>query len=245
MKTSRPRNLVIWAVLFIGMMLTTACSDKNDVPDGFYLMKSLTHIFIMPDDESNRASENYTLKVNQYDDVLDVSVNGRYISSSNDPKLFNKLLDKYNDYFPKPILMEKGSIGDPVGSRVLGEVITGIEVKSLDAFNSTHKAGADMGDALFLEWVSYYDYIQGGYDHSAKNGNGPYIANEPCLDPKSTYHALIGDASIYPIRMVEFSTFVYPHLYFSQKPDAPGTYRFSVSFKFESCEATTTMTVKF
>lgn len=104
MKQFKPQYALIWGMLFVGLMLTTACSDKNDVPDGFYLMKSLTHTFIMPGDEYNRASENYTLKVDQYGDVLDVSVNGRNINSSNDPKFFNKLLGKYNDYFPQPIL---------------------------------------------------------------------------------------------------------------------------------------------
>lgn len=154
-------------------------------------------------------------------------------------------MDKYNDHFPTPSLLEEGLIGDPVGSQVVGEEIRGIEIKSLDDFNASHKAGADIGDVIYLQWVSYYDYIQGGYDLSARNGNGPYLTNGMCHDPKATYHGLIGDTSIYPIKMVDLEPYTMPSLFFSKKPDAPGEYRFEVKFKFETCEATTTMTLSF
>lgn len=243
MKTSKPRNLVIWGVLFVGLMLTTACSDHNDVPDGYTLKTSLTEVFIMPEHQENGTEANYTLECNQSGGIIYLDVKGKFIDSGNDPKLFNQLLDKYNDHYPKPKLRPT-VVFDPLGYVVLGEPITGVEVKSLDDFNASHQKGADMGDMVYLEWWSYYDYIQGGYETSAMTGNGSYLEGGGTAKT-CNYHGLIGDSSIYPIRMVDFTKFFCINLYFSQKPDAPGTYRFSVRFKFESCEATTTMTVKF
>lgn len=199
----------------------------------------------MPKEQANGSSANYNIKIQQIEDIIYIDIVGKYVGPASNKKLFNKLLDKYNDHFPTPSLLEEGLIGDPVGSQVVGEEIRGIEIKSLDDFNATHKAGADMGDVIYLEWVSYYDYIQGGYERSALNGNGPYLTNGMCHDPKATYHGLIGDTSIYPIKMVDLEPYTMPSLFFSKKPDAPGEYRFEVKFKFETCEATTTMTLSF
>lgn len=230
------------------MMLVTSCSDDNKVPDGFFLQKSLAQVFIMPSDDSNRASANYKLNLRQSSDdnrEVYVEFNGTSINEDNDKKLFNKLLDKYNDHFPKPRLIESDAYGDPSGSCVLGEEIRGIEIKSLDDFNAAHRAGADMGDVIVLQWVSYYDYIQAGYDPSAKNGNGPYLTNDPCWDPKATFHGLTGNSSIYPIKVLDLEFYTMPSFFISQKPDIPGEYRFEVKFKFETCEATTIMKVTF
>lgn len=227
------------------MLLVTSCSDDDKVPDGYFLKESLTDVFIMPKEQANGSSANYNIKIQQIEDIIYIDIVGKYVGPASNKKLFNKLLDKYNDHFPTPSLLEEGLIGDPVGSQVVGEEIRGIEIKSLDDFNATHKAGADMGDVIYLEWVSYYDYIQGGYERSALNGNGPYLTNGMCHDPKATYHGLIGDTSIYPIKMVDLEPYTMPSLFFSKKPDAPGEYRFEVKFKFETCEATTTMTLSF
>lgn len=227
------------------MLLVTSCSDDDKVPDGYFLKESLTDVFIMPKEQANGSSANYNIKFQQIEDIIYIDIVGKYVGPASNKKLFNKLLDKYNDHFPTPSLLEEGLIGDPVGSQVVGEEIRGIEIKSLDDFNATHKAGADMGDVIYLEWVSYYDYIQGGYERSALNGNGPYLTNGMCHDPKATYHGLIGDTSIYPIKMVDLEPYTMPSLFFSKKPDAPGEYRFEVKFKFETCEATTTMTLSF
>lgn len=229
----------------ICMLLVTSCSDDGKVPDGYFLKESLTDVFIMPKEQANGSSANYNIKIQQIEDIIYIDIVGKYVGPASNKKLFNKLLDKYNDHFPTPSLLEEGLIGDPVGSQVVGEEIRGIEIKSLDDFNATHKAGADMGDVIYLEWVSYYDYIQGGYERSALNGNGPYLTNGMCHDPKATYHGLIGDTSIYPIKMVDLEPYTMPSLFFSKKPDAPGEYRFEVKFKFETCEATTTMTLSF
>lgn len=199
----------------------------------------------MPKEQANGSSANYNIKIQQIEDIIYIDIVGKYVGPASNKKLFNKLLDKYNDHFPTPSLLEEGLIGDPVGSQVVGEEIRGIEIKSLDDFNASHKAGADIGDVIYLEWVSYYDYIQGGYERSALNGNGPYLTNGMCHDPKATYHGLIGDTSIYPIKMVDLEPYTMPSLFFSKKPDAPGEYRFEVKFKFETCEATTTMTLSF
>lgn len=246
MKQFKQHKSIVWCIMCICMLLVTSCSDDDKVPDGFFEKKSLTDVFIMPKSHTNGESA-YTLNINQYQNGGDVYfyVEGEHIGLQKNKKLFNRLLKKYNDHFPKPELIEKGLFGDPIGSNVLGEEIRSIEIKSLDDFNATHKAGADMGDVIYLEWVSYYDYIQGGYERSALNGNGPYLTNGMCHDPKATYHGLIGDTSIYPIKMVDLEPYTMPSLFFSKKPDAPGEYRFEVKFKFETCEATTTMTLSF
>lgn len=246
MKQFKQHKSIVWCIMCICMLLVTSCSDDDKVPDGYFLKESLTDVFIMPKSHTNGESA-YTLNINQYQNGGDVYfyVEGEHIGLPKNKKLFNRLLKKYNDHFPKPELIEKGLFGDPIGSNVLGEEIRGIEIKSLDDFNASHKAGADIGDVIYLQWVSYYDYIQGGYDLSARNGNGPYLTNGMCHDRKATNHALIADSSIYPIKMYDMSHFLDSNFYFSQKPDAPGEYRFEVKFKFETCEATTTMTLSF
>ena len=245
MKQFKQHKSIVWCIMCICMLLVTSCSDDDKVPDGYFLKESLTDVFIMPKEQANGSSANYNIKIQQIEDIIYIDIVGKYVGPASNKKLFNKLLDKYNDHFPTPSLLEEGLIGDPVGSQVVGEEIRGIEIKSLDDFNASHKAGADIGDVIYLQWVSYYDYIQGGYDLSARNGNGPYLTNGMCHDRKATNHALIADSSIYPSKMYDMSHFLDSNFYFSQKPDAPGEYRFEVKFKFETCEATTTMTLSF
>lgn len=232
-------KICLVALLLYAILLTSGCTDDKEEK-----ICGLTERFYLPGSDTDK---NDPYRVSEPEDKVFTSSDVAFEFDGrlpDDLKAHEQLLRKYNDtHYKNPFPNE---LSDPIGAWVLGEDLMDIEITCAQNFDAKHPAGSEMGDITYFEWTSFYKLIQHGYSFSGLDGNGPYISS---FQPhKAVYHALTGDKSIYPIRMIcilSYGDSPKTHLYFGTQPDVPGIYTFNVKFKFETCNTEHQFKVKF
>lgn len=132
------RRLLILSLLICGFW---SCTEVEEDGKGTYRKSYLS---------SYRTPE--SIRINTSCSEIKFTITGSTVGSD----VYKKLAKTYND-----TSYNSYCVGAP---RVaISEEICGIQLKTVDYFDASHPAGSDLSELVECSYLSYYDYIQSGY----------------------------------------------------------------------------------
>ncbi len=94
--------------------------------------------------------------------------------------LHERLLESFNDTSFNPWVENSEQWKTDrikLGNSTLAEDVINIKVTALDDFDTEHPAGSSLNDFIYLNYVSFYDYIQEGYVWNEKSEGNGWLTN--------------------------------------------------------------------
>ena len=220
MKRSKKSIIIgfIMVVFIVGCL--TSCSDEDS--SGAIYNKTYITGYLMPESVTTDNSESGII----------LTINGNVFTNGD---IFNELSKLYNDtsYNRYSTLPPRIAIG---------ETIYKIRIETIDYFDISHPSGSDISDLIECQYISYYDYVQSGYQDEHKN-------IEDYKDAMEYYH--INGAKLFKEKLVDIDytnmNLCTPGiiLKFNEFPENQGKYQFKLVFVTQHNEFETTFSCDF
>ena len=129
------------------------------------------------------------------------------------------------------------------GPRIaIGENISSMRVVALDNFDSNHQSGSDISDLIECQYISYYDYVQSGYQNQEKSVDDYKDCMEYySIDGAKLYRETLADIEFANINLCA----PYLILKFKAEPENKGTHQFKLILVTQTREIDITYSYEF
>lgn len=162
------------------------------------------------------------------DNRITVSFNGDMISEGDDK--FNELAIQYGD-----TTFKRNSF--PEFREVLNDSILAIRVETLDDFNEQYPAGSDISNITEMLYLSYFDYVQNGYEESVqdslKTAEWERWYAIPYPSSCSRIKKILPEVNPSNTKLIVLPTF---QLKFLKNPEKSGNHRFKLFIKMNNLD---------
>ncbi len=191
-----------------------SCGSDDNVPDGKVISPNFVQVYMIPD-----RIELYALD-SPHERYISVAFSGTKYNNRQASMMveFDKLAQKYNDLSYNEKLF-------PNTNLALGTDYSSVRITCDKPFDEGHPAGKSLGDVVWLCANSYKMFIESGYDTSYKFPD--YVDDHWFFDRKTGLYPVfkvLDEVMVEDLTLIEPS----PVLYFSETPEAPGDYLFTI-----------------
>ncbi len=201
-------KIVVCSILSLGCLLCNSC---NNLPleTGATFHKTFITGYLIPEH----------IQIGGAQSKISLLVKGNVITSG---AFFDELAKYYND-----LSYNRYVASGPC--TVISEMISEIKVETIEDFDNNHLAGSDISDIIELQYISYYEYVQNGYQEENKGNREDY-------DDMYVYYQKDG-AKIFKGNLSEIKfadmRLVTPDfvLRFQTNPSQKGLYKFKLIFQ--------------
>lgn len=155
------------------------------------------------------------------DGCIPFYVGGSAVTSG---EIFDRLSQYYND-----LSYNKWVLNGPTIA-ILGEVKS-IQLETIEAFDEHHPAGSDMSDLVELQYISYYEFVQNGYQEEGSKIEEDYTDMSLYFDREGAkiYKVKLSEVNYSDMQLIS-TDFV---LKFLGLPKEKGVYHFRLTFQVE------------
>lgn len=162
------------------------------------------------------------------DGCIPFYVGGSAVTSG---EIFDRLSQYYND-----LSYNKWVVNGP-NTAILGE-IKSIQLETIEAFDEHHPAGSDMSDLVELQYISYYEFVQNGYQEEESKIEEDYTDMSPYFyrDGAKIYKVKLSEIDYSAMKLVA-TDFLLKFLSLPKFHSAPiegSVYRFRLTFQTQN-----------
>ena len=212
--------------LLVALFLCSSMSGCNRYPpvSGAIFCETFITSYIFPD----------KIHLRYGDGCIPFYVGGSSAVTSGE--IFDRLSQYYND-----LSYNKWVVNGP-NKAILGE-IKSIQLETIEAFDEHHPAGSDMSDLVELQYISYYEFVQNGYQEEGSKIKEDYTDMSPYfyVDGAKIYKVKLSEVNYSDMQLIS-TDFV---LKFLGSPKEKGVYHFKLTFQVEYSASETLVEYEF
>ena len=151
-------------------------------------------------------------------------------------EIFDRLSQYYNDLSYNKWVLNGPNIA------ILGE-IKSIQLETIEEFDEHHPAGSDMSDLVELQYISYYEFVQNGYQEEGSKIEEDYTDMSLYFDREGAkiYKVKLSEVNYSDMQLIS-TDFV---LKFLGSPKEKGVYHFKLTFQVEYSASETLVEYEF